>query len=61
MSKKYTPEKKKYNDLSSLSKEMTKNKVKHDFDGMEITTKKQVIGMYDGEILVRDLDPKQSN
>ena len=55
MSKKYTPEKKKYNDLSSLSKEMTKNKVKHDFDGVEITTKKQVIGMYDGELQIREV------
>jgi hypothetical protein len=55
MTKKYIPERKKYNDLSSLSKEMEKNKVKHNFDGIEISTKKQVISMYDGELEIREV------
>ncbi len=61
MSKNYVPKKEKYKDLSSLAREMIDERVRMVFTGIAIETKKQSFTMYDGEILVRDLDPKQSN
>jgi hypothetical protein len=53
--KEYKPKKKKYNDLSTLAREMIDNRVRMVFSGHTITTKKQVFTMLDGEIIIRDL------
>ena len=53
--KKYTPKKKKYNDLGALAREMIDNKMGILFSGHSITTKKQIFTMLDGEILIRDI------
>jgi len=59
MSKKtYQPKKPKYKDLSSLAREMIDERVRMVFTGIAIETKNQRFTMYDGEILVRDLDSK---
>ena len=59
MSKKtYVPKKPKYKDLSSLAREMIDERVRMVFTGIAIETKNQRFTMYDGEILVRDLDSK---
>jgi hypothetical protein len=54
MSKKYSPKKKRYNDLVTLSNEMTNEKVKHEFDGISIKTKKQTFLLFDGDIVVKE-------
>ena len=53
--KKYTPKKKKYSDLTSLYKEMVADKVKAKFTGVNIITKKQVFGMFDSQITMREI------
>jgi hypothetical protein len=55
--KKYIPKKKsmKYNDLASLSKEMTENGIKHKYNGLEIRTKSQKFTMVDSQVLTFDL------
>ena len=55
MTKKYVPKKKKYNDLSTLAREMTDNKIRIEFTGHSITTKNQIFTLFDGEILTYDL------
>ena len=54
MSKKYNPKKKRYNDLVTLSNEMTNEKVKHEFDGTSIKTKKQTFLLFDGDMVVKE-------
>ncbi len=49
----YQPKKKKYNDLSSLYKEMLDNGHKvQKFDGLSIHTKKAKYGLVDGTIVI---------
>ncbi len=56
MSKKpYTPKKKRYNDLRTLSREMTESKVKHTFNGWKIETKVQKFVMVDSQVLTTQL------
>lgn len=56
MSKKpYTPKKKRYNDLCTLSREMTAAKVKHAFNGCKIETKVQKFIMIDSQVLTIQL------
>ena len=54
MKKFYKPKKKKYNDLRTLSREMTENKVKIILDdGFSITTKDGTRYMlYDGQVVI---------
>lgn len=54
MSKKYTPKKKRYNDLVTLSREMTDSKVKHEFDGISIKKGKQTFLLFDGDLIVKE-------
>ena len=54
--KKYAPKKKKYNDLATLAREMIDNRVRMIYDGIRITTSKQIFTMFDGELLIRDKD-----
>lgn len=54
--KKYTPKKKKYNDLRTLAREMIDARVGMIYDGIRITTRKQIFTMFDGELLIRDKD-----
>ena len=54
--KKYTPLRKKYNDLRSLYREMIDNKVKVvSYNGAFIQTKHQRWGMFEGELVVWEL------
>ena len=56
MSKKpYTPKKKRYNDLRTLSREMTDAKIKHAFNGWKIETKVQKFVMVDSQVLTIEL------
>ena len=56
MSKKpYTPKKKRYNDLRTLSREMTDAKVKHTFIGWKIETRVQKFTMVDSQVLTTEL------
>jgi hypothetical protein len=51
----YQPKKKKYNDLSTLFKEMKDSNVKiTDFDGAAILTKGHKYVLYDGSIIVTE-------
>ena len=51
----YKPKKKRYNDLSTLFKEMKDNSVKiTDFDGAKILTKGHKYVLYDGNITVTE-------
>lgn len=56
MSKGYVPKKKKYNDLRTLAREMIDARVRMIYDGIRITTSKQIFTMFDGELLIRDKD-----
>ena len=52
--KNYSPKKKRYNDLVTLSREMTDSKVKHEFDGISIKTSKQTFLLFDGDLVVKE-------
>ena len=54
--KKYAPKKKKYNDLATLAREMIDSRVRMIYDGIRITTSKQIFTLFDGELLIRDKD-----
>ena len=54
MSKKYSPKKKRYNDLSTLSREMTEAKIKHEFDGISIRVGKQTFLLFDGDLVIKE-------
>ena len=56
MSKSYVPKKTKYNDLATLAREMIDARVRMVFTGVAIETKKQRFTMYDGQILIRDIN-----
>ena len=56
MSKNYVPKKAKYNDLATLAREMIDARVRMVFTGVAIETKKQRFTMYDGQILIRDIN-----
>lgn len=56
MSKKpYKPKKKRYNDLRTLSREMTEAKVKHTFNGWKIETRVEKFTMVDSQLLTIQL------
>lgn len=60
MSKKlYTPKRKRYPDLRTLSREMTQAKVKHEYTGDKIKTKHQKFTMVDSEVLTKELESVQ--
>ena len=52
--KKYNPKKKRYNDLVTLSREMTDAKVKHEFDGISIKVGKQTFLLCDSDLVVKE-------
>ena len=54
MPKKFTPKKSRYNDLVTLSREMTEAKVKHEFDGISIKVGKQTFLLCDSELVVKE-------
>ena len=54
MPKKFTPKKSRYNDLTTLSREMTDAKVKHEFDGISIKAGKQTFLLFDGDLIVKE-------
>ena len=52
----YEPKKKRYNDLTTLFKEMKENNVKiTEFNGAAIITKGHKYVLYDGNIIVKEL------
>ena len=53
--KSYTPKRKRYPDLRTLSREMTQAKVKHEYNGEKIQTKHQKFTMLDSEVLTKEL------
>ena len=56
MSKKlYTPKRKSYPDLRTLSRELTQAKVKHEYNGAKIETKHQKFTMVDSQVLTKEL------
>jgi hypothetical protein len=55
----YTPKRKSYPDLRTLSREMTQAKVKHEYNGAKIETKHQKFTMLDSQVLTKELESVQ--